>query len=246
MPVVLLTGNHDIPNTKGKANAIEIYDALGSGLLHVFDRRAVRTITTKRGRLLQIAAIPYLTKSTLLARDEQAAMSVQETTEAVETKYEEAIIAAAEECRFKPDIPTVFMGHFTVSNAEVGTTQAGYLLNEPKVSKEAPESGRIRLRSRSGTSTSTRTSTTASSLRWSIQAPSSASTLASATKPKASRSRRSRAAMPISSSTTFLPGPFWRLRPIRPRRRPLAPFPQTRPMPAATPNRPWRTRPIWF
>ena len=137
VPVVLLTGNHDIPNTKGKANAIEIYDALGSDLLHVLDRRAVRTITTKRGRLLRIAAIPYLTKSALLARDEQAALSVQETTEAVETKYEEAIIEAADECRNGPEVPTVFMGHFTVSTAEVGVTQAGYLLNEPKVSKEA-------------------------------------------------------------------------------------------------------------
>ncbi len=137
VPVVLLTGNHDIPNTKGKANAIEIYDALGSDLLHVLDRRAVRVITTKRGRPLRVAAIPYLTKSALLARDEQAALSVQETTEAVETKYEEAIIEAADECRSGDNIPTVFMGHFTVGMAEVGVTQAGYLLNEPKVSKEA-------------------------------------------------------------------------------------------------------------
>lgn len=137
VPVVLLTGNHDIPNTKGKANAIEIYDALGSDLLHVLDRRTVKIITTKRGRPLRIAAIPYLTKSALLARDEQASLGVQETTEAVETKYEEAIIEAADECRKPPEIPTVFMGHFTVSTAEVGVTQAGYLLNEPKVSKEA-------------------------------------------------------------------------------------------------------------
>lgn len=136
IPVVLLTGNHDIPNTKGKANAIEIYNALGSDLLTVLDRRCVVRVPTQRGRLLQIAAVPYLTKSLLLARDEKAELGVQETAQVIASKYEESIAAAAEQCAANPNVPTVLMGHFTVASAQIGQTQAGYLAAEPQVSKE--------------------------------------------------------------------------------------------------------------
>ena len=43
VPVVLLAGNHDIPNTKGRANAIEIFGALSGGAkLRVFDQPGLR------------------------------------------------------------------------------------------------------------------------------------------------------------------------------------------------------------
>jgi DNA repair protein SbcD/Mre11 len=137
VPVVLLTGNHDIPNTKGKANAIEIYEAVCGERLTVLDRRTVTTVETSRGRALQIAAIPYLTKSLVLAREEKAEMGVQETAQAVAAKYEEAIETAAAQCALNPDLPTVLMGHFTVATAQIGLTQAGYLAGEPQVAKES-------------------------------------------------------------------------------------------------------------
>jgi exonuclease SbcD len=136
VPVVLLAGNHDIPNAKGKANAIEIYEALGVDLVTVLDRRTVTQVTTARGRLLQIAAIPYLTKSLLLAREEKAELGVRETADAVAAKYAEAIDMLAAQCALRPDLPTVVMGHFAVTTAQIGRTQAGYLTNEPQVSKE--------------------------------------------------------------------------------------------------------------
>jgi exonuclease SbcD len=136
VPVVLLTGNHDIPNTKGKANAIEIYRALGSNLVTVLDRRDVVAIPTRAGRLLQIAAVPYLTKSLLLARDDSAQMGVQETMDAVADRYRDAIDQLAEQCALRPDLPTVLMGHFTVATAQVAFTQAAYFVNEPQVPKE--------------------------------------------------------------------------------------------------------------
>ena len=37
IPVVMLAGNHDIPNTKGRANTIEIFGALAGRHLRIFD-----------------------------------------------------------------------------------------------------------------------------------------------------------------------------------------------------------------
>jgi exonuclease SbcD len=137
VPVVLLTGNHDIPNTKGKANTIEIYEMVAAEKVTVLDRRAVITVDTSRGRKLQIAAIPYLTKSLVLAREEKAEMGVQDAALAVAAKYEEAIKNAASQCSLNPDLPTVLTGHFTVATAQVGLTQSGYLAGEPQVAKES-------------------------------------------------------------------------------------------------------------
>ena len=135
VPVVLLAGNHDIPNTKGRANAIEIFGALAGERLTVIDRPGVQVVTTARGRSLQIAAVPYLTKSSVLARDDSAGKGVQETVEAVVARYHSAIDYVAGECKASPDLPTVFLGHFTVSSAKLSAIQASYLTNEPEVAK---------------------------------------------------------------------------------------------------------------
>ncbi len=137
IPVVLLAGNHDIPNTRGRANSIEIFGALSGDRLHVLDRPQVVRIATSKGNVAQIAALPYLTKSSQLTKDETTEQGVQETTQAVEEKYESAIRSLVRQCGDEPTLPTVFMGHFTVSTAKISTTQVAYLTNEPQVSKGA-------------------------------------------------------------------------------------------------------------
>ena len=131
VPVVLLAGNHDIPNTKGRANAIEIFGALSGDKLHVFDTPGHRIIQTKRGRSVQIAAMPYLIKSLVLSREENKDKGVQETTQLIVDRYTSGIDTLAALC--DPDLPTVLMGHFSVTNAKLSANQVGYLTNEPEV-----------------------------------------------------------------------------------------------------------------
>jgi exonuclease SbcD len=133
VPVVLLAGNHDIPNTRGRANSIEIFGALSGDRLHVLDRPRVLEVATRTGARVQIAALPYLTKSSQLAKDETRGKGVQETTETVVEKYQEVIGSLRRQCAMNPGLPTIFMGHFTVSTAKLSTTQASYLTNEPQV-----------------------------------------------------------------------------------------------------------------
>jgi exonuclease SbcD len=131
VPVVLLAGNHDIPNMKGRANAIEIFGELAGEKLRVFDQPGCAVVTTKHGHKVQIAAVPYLIKSLVLSREENKDKGVQETTQLVVDKYTSAITSLATQC--DPDLPTVLMGHFSVANAKLSANQVGYLTNEPEV-----------------------------------------------------------------------------------------------------------------
>ena len=131
VPVVLLAGNHDIPNTKGRANAIEIFGALAGDNLKVFDTPGRAVVTTKQGRPVQIVAMPYLIKSLVLSREENKDKGVQETTQLIVDRYTSGIAALAAQC--DPLLPTVLMGHFSVTNAKLSANQVGYLTNEPEV-----------------------------------------------------------------------------------------------------------------
>ena len=132
IPVAMLAGNHDIPNTKGRANAIEIFGALGGAdRLRVFDTPSVAVMETARGNKVQIAAMPYLIKSLVLSRDEYKDKGIQETTQLIVDKYTAGLAMLAERC--DPELPTVLMGHFSVTNAKLSANQVGYLTNEPEV-----------------------------------------------------------------------------------------------------------------
>ncbi|MGO8672107.1 MAG: metallophosphoesterase family protein [Capsulimonadaceae bacterium] len=131
IPVVMLAGNHDIPNTRGRANAIEIFGALAGDRVHVLDTPRVIVVETRSGRRLQVAGMPYLVKSLLLSREEYKDKGVQDTTSLVVERYEAGINFLASRC--DPDLPTVLMGHFSVTNARLSAMQVGYLTNEPEV-----------------------------------------------------------------------------------------------------------------
>jgi len=131
IPVVMLAGNHDIPNTKGRANAIEIFGALSGDKLRVFDHPEMAVIETKKGSRVQIAAMPYLIKSLVLSREENRDKGVQETTQLIVDRYTDGINLLAAQC--DPALPTILMGHFSVANAKLSANQVGYLTNEPEV-----------------------------------------------------------------------------------------------------------------
>jgi len=137
IPVVLLAGNHDVPNMKGRANAIEIFSALAGDLIYVIDQPRVIRLSGPSGREIQIAGLPYLTKSSQLVKSTSDDRGVADTTAAVEDRYQKAIQLLADQCAQQPALPTVFMGHFTVTTAKIGPTQAGYLTNEPAVPRGA-------------------------------------------------------------------------------------------------------------
>lgn len=131
IPVVMLTGNHDIPGVKGRAHAMEIYGTLGVDNVTILHQPSVVVIETSGGPV-QIAAMPYMMRGFLLAREEY----VGKTTEHIRTSMEQRYHEYLEDLAGKVDrsLPTVLMGHFWVRGAQLSQWQQTYFNpNEPQV-----------------------------------------------------------------------------------------------------------------
>jgi len=128
--VVMVTGNHDLPSARGRANAIEIYRTLGVENVIVISKPEVVLVETQAGPI-QVAGMPYLVKSNVLSRDELRNRTIQEVTDLMVQKYTQYIAYLASQ--LKPDIPSVLLGHFWIKNAKV-TGETGYLnVAEPEI-----------------------------------------------------------------------------------------------------------------
>lgn len=135
IPVVMLTGNHDIPSVRGRAHAVEIFRVLGAKNVHILHKPEIIIVETTGGPV-QIAAMPYMMKSSQLAREEYLGKTVEQIRQIMESKYVEYLHMLRDKC--VPDVPTMMLGHFWVSDAQLSSWQKAYLnLREPQVSVSA-------------------------------------------------------------------------------------------------------------
>ncbi len=134
VPVVLLVGNHDIPNTRGRAHALEIYGLLGGAGVTILQSPEMQAIATRRGSVL-VAGMPYLTRSRVLAQEEARAKSVEEVAVLMRERYGDYIAELGREVAQFPQYIALLTGHFTVAEARLGVGTQGFLLNpnEPQV-----------------------------------------------------------------------------------------------------------------
>lgn len=127
IPVVMLTGNHDMPAIRGRATAIDIYRTLGVRNIHVLSKPVIYMVQTAAGPV-RIAPMPYLIKGYSVAREEFQGKTLEETRLLLEDKYVRYIDGMAEEVTAAADtIPTVLLGHFWANGATLSTWQKGYL-----------------------------------------------------------------------------------------------------------------------
>src|SRR3972149_8887663 len=59
IPMLMVVGNHDLPNAPGRANTLEIFHTLSVSNIYVASKPAVHLVQT-RGGPVQIAALPWL------------------------------------------------------------------------------------------------------------------------------------------------------------------------------------------
>lgn len=118
IPVVLLVGNHDLPNAEGKANTLEIYDTLAVNNIYVASRPDVYLVNTKNGPI-QVATLPWPRVNALLSREENAAINFEELNRKVEDSLARVISGLAQ--RIQKDYPAVLAAHLWVSGARIGS-----------------------------------------------------------------------------------------------------------------------------
>jgi len=124
LPVVLIAGNHDLPNAANRAHAVEIFDTLQVPNVHVSGTPERLQIETRSGPV-QVVTLPWITRSALLARDEYKNRSLEEINDLILERLieivegENGLIDALDRA-----VPTVLVAHGTVQGAVYGSEQS--------------------------------------------------------------------------------------------------------------------------
>ena len=121
IPVLLVVGNHDLPNAIGRATAVEIFQTLEIEKVTVANRLQSYRIDTKRGPL-QIVALPWARRSALLSREETKNLSSEQLNRRLEEILTERLNAEVK--NLDPDLPAILAGHLTHSEAVPGSEKA--------------------------------------------------------------------------------------------------------------------------
>lgn len=128
IPTVLLAGNHDTPSTRGRANSIEIFEALQAENVHTINAPKVLRIETRAGPV-QVAGLPWFSRSSLMAREDQRGKSLAELEQTIIDWLEQAVAMMVEELDGKS--PAVLMTHGSVFGAVYSSERKTILGGEP-------------------------------------------------------------------------------------------------------------------
>jgi len=132
VPVFLLTGNHDMPNAFGRATSLDIFDSLPLANLYVASRPDVYQVRTRSGPL-QVVAVPWLSRSIWMAREELKNKSIDEMNRELLERLETFMDAAI--AGLDPDAPAVLTLHGSVAGAVFGSERSTMLGNDPLIPK---------------------------------------------------------------------------------------------------------------
>ncbi|MBD2357516.1 exonuclease SbcCD subunit D [Tolypothrix sp. FACHB-123] len=117
IPTVLLVGNHD-QHSQGLGGAsLNIYRTLGVRGFVVGDTLTTHNIQTRNGKV-QVITLPWLTRSTLMTRQETEGISIAEVNQLLTDRLQ--VVLEAEIRRLDPDVPTVLLAHLMADNATLG------------------------------------------------------------------------------------------------------------------------------
>ncbi len=121
----LVVGNHDLPATRGRATALDIFPTLRTPGVIVADRVQPYTVDTRDGPL-QIVALPWIRRAEFaalaLSTVEGRPRSVEEVNRFIESRLGELVHDAAE--ALDPRLPAILAGHCTVSGAVTSSEQS--------------------------------------------------------------------------------------------------------------------------
>ncbi len=121
IPVVLLVGNHDQPSAVRRASSVDIFGTLGVRNVILAQSEKVHVVDTRRGVPVQVAAVPYPSRSRLMADGELKNLSLAELDQALQRMVAENIRALAEQ--LNPQLPAILTAHLSVAEAKLGSEQ---------------------------------------------------------------------------------------------------------------------------
>ncbi|HNP69706.1 MAG TPA: exonuclease SbcCD subunit D [Kouleothrix sp.] len=117
LPIVILIGNHDVSPAAGRAHSIEIFDTLAVEGVTIADRAGLHRIETRAGPL-QLVALPWVTRHSLLTKDELKLASLLEVEAMLLQRIENFLRTTT--AALDPQLPAVLTVHGTIDGATVG------------------------------------------------------------------------------------------------------------------------------
>jgi len=118
IPILLLVGNHDLSPALGRAHALESFDTLDVPRVRVLDRPAMLTPQDLWGLPLQVLALPWISRSGIMAALDLSAADPGQVYEQIEERLTGLVqewLEAAD-----PSLPVVLTAHASVQGATYG------------------------------------------------------------------------------------------------------------------------------
>jgi exonuclease SbcD len=136
IPLFMLAGNHDLPNAVSRASSIDIFRELEIMGVTVARNLGVRAIETPSGPVV-VAALPWITRSTLLSQESARAASSEEFDREMVELIGDAVDELAQEAaalRAKPeyrDAAAILVAHVHAREARDGAERLLTVGNDP-------------------------------------------------------------------------------------------------------------------
>ncbi len=130
IPTLLVVGNHDLPGSPGRASSVEIFDTLSIEHVYIANRPCIYNIAVKNSNI-QVAAFPWLRRSTLMTREGVKNLSVEEITRRLEEVMVEQLAVLVGQ--IDPSYPAVLAGHIGIAQAQIGTERTMIIGRDPVV-----------------------------------------------------------------------------------------------------------------
>ena len=121
IPILLLIGNHDLPNAIGRATTTEIFDTLAVKNVYVSNRPQIYRIPTNSG-VVQIASLPWLRRSALLSKEETKNLGFDQINQRLQQILTNIIAANIQ--KLDPNLPSILAAHVWVTGAQVGSERS--------------------------------------------------------------------------------------------------------------------------
>jgi len=118
IPILMLIGNHDLSPSLGRAHALEEYNTLEVEKVIVADRPKFYTPDMLMGVPAQVIAIPWISRSGLMAYLEMDVKDSGEIFEQLEERITDIVNEWLEDA--DPDLPTILTAHASIQGAAFG------------------------------------------------------------------------------------------------------------------------------
>ena len=122
IPTLLLVGNHDISPAQGRAHALQEFRTLEVPHIRVIDRPVFLQSGEFENLPVQIIALPWVSRSTLILDEEENVDADASKSEQINSSIQAKLTTLIEKWleRIDPQIPVIFLAHASVEGAVYG------------------------------------------------------------------------------------------------------------------------------